>query len=30
MIVVDWEATAEYLLDHDVDRHGDHYYRTCF
>lgn len=30
MIVVDWEATAEYLLDHDVDRHGDHYFRSCY
>jgi hypothetical protein len=30
MIVVDWEATAEYLLDHDVDRHGDHYFRTNY
>lgn len=30
MIVVDWESTAEYLLDHDVDRYGDHYFRTCF
>ena len=30
MIVVDWEATAEYLLDHDVDRHGDHYFRCCY
>jgi antirestriction protein len=30
MIVVDWEATAEYLIDHDVDRYGDHYFRCCF
>jgi hypothetical protein len=30
MIVVDWEATAEYLLDHDIDRHGDHYFRCCY
>jgi hypothetical protein len=30
MIVVDWEATAEYLLDHDVDRFGDHYFRTYY
>jgi hypothetical protein len=30
MIVVDWEATAQYLIDHDVDRHGDHYFRTYF
>jgi hypothetical protein len=30
MIVVDWEATAEYLLDQEVDRYGDHYFRTCY
>ena len=30
MIVVDWESTADYLIDHDVDRHGDHYFRTYF
>jgi hypothetical protein len=30
MIVVDWEATAEYLLDHDIDRYGDHYFRCYF
>jgi hypothetical protein len=30
MIVVDWEATADYLLMHDVDRHGDHYFRCYF
>jgi spore coat protein CotH len=30
MIVVDWEATAEYLLDHDVDRYGDHYFRCYY
>jgi hypothetical protein len=30
MIVVDWDSTAEYLLDHDVDRHGDHYFRCCY
>lgn len=30
MIVVDWEATAEYLLDHDVDRVGDFYFKTYF
>jgi hypothetical protein len=30
MIVVDWESTADYLLDHDVDRHGDHYFRCCY
>ena len=29
-IAVDWEATAEYLLDHDVDRYGDHYFRSCY
>jgi hypothetical protein len=30
MIVVDWEATAEFLLDHDVDRFGDYYFRTHY
>ena len=30
MIVVDWESTAEYLIDHDVDRYGDHYFRCYF
>jgi spore coat protein CotH len=30
MIVVDWDSTAEYLLDHDVDRHGDHYFRCYY
>lgn len=30
MIVIDWEATAEYLIDHDVDRHGDHYFRCYY
>jgi hypothetical protein len=30
MIVVDWESTADYLLNHDVDRHGDHYFRCCY
>jgi hypothetical protein len=29
-ICVDWKETAEYLLNHDVDRHGDHYFRCCF
>ena len=29
-IVPDWEATAEYLLDHEIDRVGDFYFRTCF
>ena len=29
-IVVDWQATAEYMLDHDFDRVGDFYFRTCF
>jgi uncharacterized Zn finger protein len=29
-IVVDWEETAEYLLRHDVDRFGHHYFRTYF
>ncbi len=30
MIVVDWEETANYLLMHDIDRFGDHYFRTCY
>jgi len=30
MIVIDWEATSEYLLDHNVDRYDDHYFRTYF
>jgi len=30
MIVVDWEATAEYLIGHDVDRYGDHYFRCYY
>jgi hypothetical protein len=30
MIVVDWEATSEYLLDHDVDRQGDFYFRCSY
>jgi antirestriction protein len=29
-IVPDWEATAEYLLSHDIDRHGDHYFRCYY
>jgi spore coat protein CotH len=29
-IVPDWEATAEYLLDHEVDRVGDFYFRACY
>jgi len=30
MIVVDWESTADYLLMHDVDRYGDHYFRCYY
>jgi hypothetical protein len=30
MIIVDWEATAEFLLDHDIERYGDHYFRTYY
>lgn len=30
MIVVDWESTAEYLLDQDVDHYGKHYYRSSY
>ena len=29
-IVVDWDSTAVYLLEHDVDRVGDFYFRTYF
>jgi spore coat protein CotH len=29
-IVPDWEATAEYLLDHEIDRIGDFYFRACY
>ena len=29
-VVVDYEATADYLLAHDVDRHGDHYFRCHY
>jgi hypothetical protein len=30
MIVVDWESTADYLLQHDIDCFGDHYFRTYY
>jgi hypothetical protein len=30
MIVVDWEETAKFVLDHDVEQYGDHYFRTYF
>ena len=30
MIVVDWEETANYLLMHDIDCFGDHYFRTYY
>ena len=29
-IVVDWEETAEYLLQHDVDQFGHHYFRCYY
>jgi catechol 2,3-dioxygenase-like lactoylglutathione lyase family enzyme len=29
-IVPDWAATAEVLLSHNVDRHGDHYFRCSY
>jgi len=29
-IVIDWESTADYLLNHEVDRYGDFYFRTCY
>jgi len=29
-IVPDWEATAQYLLDHTVDRYGDFYFNCSY
>ena len=29
-IVIDWRETAEYLLQHDVDRKDDFYFRCSF
>ena len=29
-IVVDYEATAEYLLDHDIDQVGNFYFRASY
>jgi hypothetical protein len=29
-ISLDWEETAKFLLDHEVDRHGDHYFRNRY
>lgn len=29
-IVIDWAETAEYLLDHEVDRVGDFYFRCNY
>ena len=29
-ITIDWEETGDYLLAHDVDRVGDHYFRTSY
>ncbi len=29
-IVIDYEMTADYLVNHEIDRHGDHYFRSCF
>ena len=29
-IAIDWEETAAYLMDHEVERHGDHYFRCYF
>jgi hypothetical protein len=29
-ISVNWEETADYLLAHDVDRFGDHYFRCSW
>ena len=29
-IVIDWAETAEYLLDHEVDRVGDFYFRCSY
>lgn len=30
MIVVDWESTADFLLQHDIDRYGDFYFHSYF
>jgi TPR repeat protein len=29
-ISIDWEETAAYLIQHDVDRVGDHYFRCSY
>ena len=29
-ISINWEETAGYLLDQEVDRHGDHYFRNRY
>ena len=29
-IVIDWAETAEYLLQHDVDRVGDFYFKSSY
>jgi hypothetical protein len=29
-IVIDWEATAEYLLNHEVDRYDDFFFRCSY
>ena len=29
-IVIDWAETAEYLLDHEVDRFDDYYFRCSY
>ncbi len=29
-IVIDWDETAQYLLDHEVDRVGDFYFRCSY
>jgi spore coat protein CotH len=29
-VIPDWEATADYLLAHDIDREGDFYFRCSY
>jgi hypothetical protein len=29
-IVIDWDETAQYLLDHEVDRYGDFFFRCSY
>ena len=29
-IAIDWEETAAYLMNHEVERHGDYYFRCSY